>query len=125
MYWEKVYSVDGFYDDPILGIADLNGKPHIYEAILETPEDADLSRYYLMPAEADLIDIVLEAGRLHRKWVDGCETGEDKARNEALQKVIRERVKTIPEESVIMEGSFNLRDHEQDIWEVHWRQIRA
>ena len=131
MIWEKIYTVNRFYDCPVLGIADFKGTPHIYEAILDTPEDADLSRYYLMHIESDLMDLVMEAWDIWIKWNEALDKKivkpsnqyplpEDKIREKELKRLIGDRLTAIPEKSVVMKAEFCKRGKTQSTWEVHW-----
>ncbi len=108
MNWEKVYTVNEFYDCPRLGIADFNDVPHIYEAILNKPEDADENRLYLMNVESDLMELVLEAWDIWIKWKDAYDKGKvtlgsqqalpaDQTRHKELKRLIGDRLTAIPE----------------------------
>jgi hypothetical protein len=76
MKWEKVYTINEFYDCPRIGITNFNDVPHIYEAILNSSEDADKNRFYLMKVESDFMELVLEAWDIWIKWKDAYDKGE-------------------------------------------------
>lgn len=131
MFWEKVYTVNRFYDCPVLGIADFNGVPHIFEAILDTPENADAGRFYLMPVGPDLMTLVLDAWELWIKVNDSHDKGaagsgmppgavDGTAREKVLKKSVGERLTAIPEKSVIMKAEFIKHGATQNTWGVHW-----
>ena len=133
MYWERVYTVNRFYDDPVLGIADFNGVPHIYEAILDSPEDADSGRYYLVPVQSDLMSLVLEDWDIWIKWKDALDKKrvkssspfalpEDRRRQKELKQLIGDRLTAISENSKIMKAEFIQRGKSQNAWEVHWTE---
>ena len=54
MSWERVHTVNDFYDGPRLGVADYLGKPHIYQSEFSEAEDDYNDRFWLMPIEQKL-----------------------------------------------------------------------
>ena len=136
MNWKKVYTVNEFYDCPTLGIADFNDVSHIYEAILNSPEDADENRYYLMHVESDLMELVLEAWDIWINWKDAYDTEKvtlasqhplpaDQIRHKELKRLIGNRLTAIPEKSIIMKAEFRKLDKTQNSWEVCWHENSA
>ena len=56
---EKVYIVEIFWDFPISGIADYNGRPHFFDLEEDSDEDSD-PIYNLIPIEKEIFDLVIE-----------------------------------------------------------------
>jgi len=60
MTWERVFTVNDYYDGPRRGVADFGGKPHIYESQFSDAEDPYTDRFLLMEIEAELFQLALE-----------------------------------------------------------------
>jgi len=37
--WERVYTINDFWDGPRFGVADVSGRPHIYESPFDSGKD--------------------------------------------------------------------------------------
>jgi hypothetical protein len=45
--WDRVYTVNEYYDGPKLGVADYHGKPHIYQKQFSEEDDEYTDRFLL------------------------------------------------------------------------------
>ncbi len=63
--YERVHTVTSYYDYPRRGIADFDGRPHLYE-------DEDLVAndftYQLSPVDPRLFELALESWGIWRRW---------------------------------------------------------
>lgn len=59
MRWERVYTVNGFWDCPRLGVADYKGRPHIYESEFSEAQDDYSGLYRLSEVEPALLALIL------------------------------------------------------------------
>ena len=75
--WERVYTVNDFYDGPRLGVADYNGQPHLYESRWddsegrwegEKGEEGYLDNFWLSPITAEELVLVLEDWAIWERW---------------------------------------------------------
>ena len=124
---DRVLTVNEYYDGPRLGIAELNGVPHIYEAEFDHSSDDYGDTYYLSPIEEDLLELVLEDWKIWLRWDAAYKKNEtphsthpalaqDRARHEMIKKNIGDRLKTDPASRVHMRAKFRLDGNA-----VEWR----
>jgi len=68
MAWERVYTINDFWDGARLGVADVWGYPHVYQSPFDPSLD-DYSDFYLVaPIEQDLLNLVLEDWEIWKRW---------------------------------------------------------
>ena len=60
MCWDRVLTINDYYDGPRLGIAEVKGVPHIYEAEFDQSTDEYGDTYLLSPVDEELLALVLE-----------------------------------------------------------------
>jgi len=58
--WEKVYTVNDYHDGPRLGVANLRGKPHIYQKEFSEALDNYTDSFWLREIDQHLLTLVLE-----------------------------------------------------------------
>ena len=68
MGWDRVYTVNDYYDGPRLGIADVDGVPHIYEAEFDYSSDEYGDTYFVSPVDEGLLALVLEDWEIWLRW---------------------------------------------------------
>lgn len=104
MAWDRVHTINDYYDGPRLGIADLDGIPHIYEAEFDHSTDEYGDTYWLAPVDDDLLTLVLENEEIWLRWDAAFKRGdvphathpalpEDRERHEALKLAIGDRLR--------------------------------
>lgn len=60
MAWDRVHTVNDYYDGPRLGIADVDGVPPICEAEFDHSSDEYGDTYFVSPVYESLLALVLE-----------------------------------------------------------------
>ena len=68
--FERVYTIEDWYDGPRAGVADFRGVPHFYRSVyLDSSEwNSDEDRFELTPLSKELFDWMLEADALFQRW---------------------------------------------------------
>jgi hypothetical protein len=104
MAWDRVYTLNDYYDGPRLGIADVYGVPHIYEAEFDYSSEEYGDTFFVSPADGDLFALVIEDWDIWLRWDAAFKRGEvsidthpalpnDRERHEALKIAIGGRLK--------------------------------
>ena len=104
---DRVLTVNDYYDGPRLGVAELDGLPHVYESEFDHNADEYRNTYFLSPIAPDLLALVLEGWEIWLRWESAYKRGittlethpalpEDRARHDELKRVIGDRLKTDP-----------------------------
>jgi hypothetical protein len=102
MAWDRVYTINDYYDGPRLGIADVDGVPHIYEAEFDHSTDAYGDTYFVSPVDESLLSLVLEDWEIWLRWDSAFKRREasieshpalpaDRERHDALKIAIGDR----------------------------------
>jgi len=129
-----------YYDGPRGGIADFEGRPHIYNSVLDDLRDGYTDTFLLMPIEEDLFQLALEDWAIWCRWEDAFHTGkatpethpalpQDRARHEELKRLIGDRLAANPALSVRAHGEFRsgppstLRRSGLHDLEVRWTKV--
>jgi hypothetical protein len=63
-----VYTINDYFDGPRLGIADVDGVPHIYEAEFDHSSDEYGDTYFASPVDGNLMALVLEDWEIWLRW---------------------------------------------------------
>ena len=117
--FERVYTVNDFYDRPRAGFADLDGLPHAYRSIWrEDLDDWDpQDRYELSPVSAELLSLALEDWAIWQRWKDAFHSGRitdvshpalpgDRDRHAELAPVIERALEIDPMQRQVAVGEF-------------------
>jgi len=126
MKWERVLTVNDFYDSPRLGVAEVDGTPHIYQAEFDEQADEYSETYLVSPVEPELLALILEDWdiwlRFHAAWEIGAVSQdehpalpEDRARHEAIERVIGDRLRADAQTARRMRAQFK-KDADQGRW---------
>jgi hypothetical protein len=105
---DRVLTVHDYYDGPRLGVAELGGVPHIYEAEFDHSADEYAETYFLSPISEDLLALVLEDWQIWLRWENESKAGRvapethpslpsDRVNHERLISLIGNRLKTDPQ----------------------------
>jgi hypothetical protein len=109
-----------FYDGPRKGIADFQGRPHLYESEWDRVVDDYASMFRLSPVEPAVFALAMESWRIWRRWETAFHEGqtthethpalsEDRARSEELDRLL-DPVLRIDETNVVWaRGEFKVR----------------
>ncbi len=133
MSHNPIFTVDEYYDGPISGVTELNGKPHIYQCIFDENEDEYSQRYYLQQIPQDIFTLKLEQWELWLKWVAAFKKGEvttdthpvlpeDSKRNKELDKLTIEATTINIDLCEIMRAEFIVptKPSWASTWQVRW-----
>ncbi|MGJ5205965.1 hypothetical protein [Bradyrhizobium sp. HKCCYLR20261] len=104
MAWDRVYTVNDYYDGPRLGLADVDGVPHIYEAEFDHSTEDYGDTYFVSPVDPQLFALIVEDWDIWLRWDAAFKRGEvphhthpalpgDRERHEALKIAIGDRLK--------------------------------
>jgi len=115
--WEQVYTVNDFYDGPRLGVANLHGKPHIYQAEFSDGLDDYTGSFWLREIDQNLLTLVLEDWAIWLRWNKAYKQGsatieshpalpDDQARHNEISLLIGDQLTAKAGSSIIKLGSF-------------------
>jgi hypothetical protein len=102
--WDRIYTINKYYDGPELGVADYRGRPHIYEKQFDIDEDEYTNRFLLSPIDPALFLWVQEDWEIWLRWNAAYREGkadvkthpalpEDRQRHAELAQLIGDRLK--------------------------------
>jgi hypothetical protein len=102
--WDRVYTINEYYDGPVLGVADYRGKPHIYQKQFNREVDEYADRFLLSPIDPELFLWVLEDWEIWLRWDAAYRQGkvdikthpalpEERQRHAELSQLIGDRLK--------------------------------
>jgi hypothetical protein len=132
--WERVHTISDYYDGPRLGVADIEGVPHIFQSSFDTVLNDFPDFYLVSPIDSDLFTLVLEDWAIWLRWFVARGRGEtsddthpalpkDRARHEAIEQLIGERLAVDPKNNRRLIANFRnpARSWKNwDGWEVEW-----
>jgi len=135
--WERVYTINEWWDGPRLGVADISGQPHIYASPFNTLK-GDFEDYFLVsPIDEELLRLVLEdweiwirwSDAFYRKEISNTETHpalpEDQERHRELLRLIGTRLQVDPEGSRKLYAEFRSFRRGWNGLEVQWREVKV
>ena len=108
MAWERVYTINDFRDGPRLGVADVEGAPHVYQSLFDSELD-DYAAYCLVaPSSCDLLELVLEDWGIWVRWDEAFQRGKaskashpalpnERERHEEIKRLIGDRLFVHPD----------------------------
>ena len=73
---DRVLTINDYYDGPRLGIAELDGIPHIYEAEFDHSSDDYGDTYFLSSIDPHILNAVLEDWAIWCRWHDAFKRGD-------------------------------------------------
>jgi len=123
MAWDRVYTVNDYYDGPRLGIADVDGVPHIYESEFDHSSDEYGDAYFVSAIDEGLFALVLEDWEIWLRWDSAFKRGEvsvrshpalpeDRERHETLRIAIGDRLRVDRAQSRYMKARFGASNGE-------------
>lgn len=76
--FERVYTVNDFWDGPRAGFADFRGVPHVYRSVWrEDLDDWDPDRRFeLVPVRSEVLEQALEDWEIWRRWEEAYYAGQ-------------------------------------------------
>jgi hypothetical protein len=136
--WEKVHTVSLYWNGPLLGVADMDGAPHLYEKVFSEEEDGYLECYRVMPIDQQLHALLMERWSIFARWRMAnpgrkLETHpalpEDGDRYSFLDQAIGNRDKPHSDRSRVVGAQFRRTSSGPSYvlaqWEVQWQEQAA
>lgn len=110
-----------YYDGPRKGIADFEGRPHLYESEWDDNGDDWAPIYTLSPVEPHVFALALESWAIWKRWEMALHEGrttaethpalpEDRSRNDELQEILDRELKTAAHGVVRARAEFKTLD---------------
>ncbi len=101
--WERVYTVNDFWDCPRLGVANVSGQPHIYKSLFNDLKDDWEDFFVVSPIESEFLALVLEDWGIWIRWSEAFDRGEtskethpalpqDRSRHDQIKSLIGTRL---------------------------------
>jgi len=129
MTWERVWTVNEYYDGPIFGVADYRGIPHVYDREWDANSDEYGPHFRLAKIDPDLLALVLEDWEIWLRWQTAIikkrvdidthpALPEERARHEAIRAEIGNRFDALKDGPIEAAGTFRGRDGNR---QVCWR----
>ena len=114
---DRVLTVNDYYDGPRLGIAELDGIAHIYDAEFDHSTDEYGDTYFLSPIDQKLLTDVMEDWAIWCRWHEAYKRGEatkvshpalahERLRHEELKRLVGDRLKSDPANRARYRASF-------------------
>lgn len=135
MNWDRILTINDYYDGPRRGIAEVNGVPHVYEAEFDHSTDEYGDTYRVSPVDEELLSLVLEDWAIWLRWDAAYKRGEvslethpalpeDRDRRGAIKLAVGDRLKADPARWTRQKAEFrNLRiDGNWSGTEVRWSE---
>jgi hypothetical protein len=115
--YERVHTMTDYYDGPRRGIADFNGRPHLYESEWDDLKDEYASTFRVSPVEPRLFELAIESWAIWRRWETAFHEGkttqathpalpEDRPRHEELQRLLAAELKIDDRQAMRAGGDF-------------------
>tara|TARA_R110002073_G_scaffold335466_1_gene527516 strand:- start:146 stop:559 length:414 start_codon:yes stop_codon:yes gene_type:complete len=132
MEYEKVYTVNDYWDGPIEGVADYQGKPHKFKLLFDKNEDQYSTDYELQKISTKEFKLILQSWSLWIKWnnKEGKTKEEfdshpvlptDKEELEKIEAQLRELAESNDSNKFKIKGFFNRLGTEHHDFEVQWK----
>lgn len=131
--FELVHTVSDWCDGPIGGVADHEGKPHLYEAEWDDDLEQFGPRFRLSPLDDATRDLAIEKHAIWLRWDAAFRAGaaeqsthpalpSERARHDELQAELATRLVIDPARAFVMCGEFRWtpRPPGQPLVEVRW-----
>jgi hypothetical protein len=127
MNGDRVLTMNDWYDGPRLGVAELDGAPHIYEREFERSTDEYADTYFLSPIGAELLALLLEDWAIWCRWHEAYRRGDvalethpalpaERARHEELAALIGDSLRTDPRNRHRYRGRFETPPDSRGTW---------
>lgn len=74
--YQRVHTMTDYYDGPRKGIADLDGRPHLYESEWDDLADNYAFTFRLSPVTADIFALATESWHIWLRWETAFHRGQ-------------------------------------------------
>jgi len=132
--WDKVHTINLYSNGPLLGVADKDGVPHLYEKVFSEEEGGYVERYRVMPIDKQLHALLMERWSIFFRWRmanPGLEMAtppalpEDQDRYRVVDQAIGNLNKPHPDRSRVVGARFRRASSGPSYvlaqWEVQWQ----
>ncbi|WP_205944916.1 hypothetical protein [Pelagibius litoralis] len=75
MCWERVVTIEDFYDGPRGGVAFLNGRLHVFESVFDKARDEYSEEFNLTPIDEALLPLIEEKWKIWTRWATAYHAG--------------------------------------------------
>lgn len=117
--YEIVFTVTDYYDGPVRGIANYQGRPHFFESTFDESKEEYSDLYQLTPLEERTFLMAMEDWEIWRRRESALHAGkadvsshpalpEDRARHEELAKTLDQELVTNPRRTRQQLGKFEV-----------------
>jgi len=139
--YERCYAITAWYDGPRSGIADYQGRPHLYESEFGdiAPGECD-DTFLLMPLDQEAFQLALDDYAIYLRWEAAYRAGtaaeethpalpEDRARHEDIERRLGERLVLDQAKAVRAKADFRWREEPDPfnrgarLCEVKWTPV--
>ena len=133
--YERVHTMTDYYDGPRRGIADFEGRPHLYESEWDDRADNYASTFRLTPVEPRILGLALESWGIWRRWETAFYQGrtaqethpalpEERSRSDELHELLERELKIDEHHYIRAHGDFKTLDDPE--WsELGWRPLQV
>jgi hypothetical protein len=119
--YERVHTVTDYSDGPRTGIADFEGRPHLYESEWDDLADDFAFTFRLSPVEPEVFALAVESWAIWRRWETAFHEGratkethpslpDDRRRSDELTGILELRLKIDESNQVRATGEFKVLD---------------
>jgi hypothetical protein len=131
--FEVVYTYS-WHSGPRKGIADFQGKPHVFKSEWADSEGGDDS-FLLMPIEREIFSLAIENWAIWRRWETAFHEGkatkethpalpEDRQRHEEIKRLLEGKLEIDPSQAIRARADF--RDRNDPNWSGKgWRPLEV
>jgi len=114
---EIVFTISDYYDGPIKGIANYQGKPHFYECIFDESAGYFSESFLLTPLNSETFLLAMEDWEIWRRWEVAFHSGKanlnthpalppDANRHAELKRVLEKSLVSDPLKAITRIGQF-------------------
>jgi len=131
MNWNRVETVEDYWDGPRQGYAFLDGGLVFYNCIWSEADDAYSDQFIVKPIPSYYLSAVREHWSIWRRWESAFAAGKttkethpalpaDKERNQELQAMLSLVEESTPDGTQKVTGVFRRLSDEAKSWQVRW-----
>ena len=136
MVFERVFTVDDYYDGPRSGIANYSGHPHHYKCDWDHEGDDYASTFVLTPITNETLTLALEQWDIWRLWEHAFHRGEvadsthpalpgQNARFSELKEIIKRHVENTSRSRHRARGTFRAAPQQVSLPEGVMRELEV
>lgn len=131
---ERVYTIHDYWDGPREGVADFNGRPHVYRCVFDRVKDDWTQQFRIKLLTQEQFDAVMADWQLWLRWDDALRRGlttsethptlpEDRPERERLRPMVTAAF-DIPNDALLVHGAFESADVPDELV-VTWQVIEG